>query len=345
MVPLKIFKNGSVHELNKKDFSNGIIELCEKHREESRALAFAFLIYDFRNPQIIKVLEDADYWNALDTISGKFLSIYYIHSRERNFAEDLSAANDLERRGLHPINGGMPFSNLLPILKKYLALDNNVKLPSILFFQVEGKLISDYFLIELSEEGIEKIKADGVEQANRMADEILVKAKKESERILQDSRKEAGKIIENGQKEAAVFEEKSKLAIKQAARDTELLVKEKLTSLFDRVFKKEVSKVLTPDFLQKLILQMASKWDNKTQTELILSEEDKSELETLLFLGLKNELKETISIKIGDNVSKGFHIRLEKEHLYYDFSDESIADILKSFLNPRLKEIMDERNG
>ncbi len=156
MVPLKIFENGSIHELNTDDFRDGVIELCEKHREESRALAFAFLIYDFCNPQTIKVLEDADYWNALDSISGKFLSIYYIYSHEKNFAEDLAAANDFERRGMHPINAGIPFSNLLPMLKKYLALDNNVKLPSILFFQVEGKLISDYFLIELSEESIEK---------------------------------------------------------------------------------------------------------------------------------------------------------------------------------------------
>jgi hypothetical protein len=156
MVPLKIFKNGHVHEIRTEDFSNGIIELCEKHREQSRALAFAFLIYDFRNPQIIKVLEDMDYWRALDAISGKFLSIYYIHSSERHFAEDLAAANDVERRGMHPINARITIDQLAPMLKRYLALDNNVKLPSILFFQVEGKLISDYFLIELFEESIEK---------------------------------------------------------------------------------------------------------------------------------------------------------------------------------------------
>lgn len=156
MVPLKVFENGSIHELKSADFSHGIIELCEKHREESRALAFAFLIYDFCNPQIIKVLEDVDYWNALNTISGKYLSIYYIHSREEQFAEDLVGADDFETRGMHPINAGGSFSHVLPMLKTYLALDKNVKLPSILFFQVEGKLISDYFLIELSEERIEK---------------------------------------------------------------------------------------------------------------------------------------------------------------------------------------------
>lgn len=192
---------------------------------------------------------------------------------------------------------------------------------------------------------IEKIKSDGVEQAKQMADEILRKAKEESDSILQDSRKNARKIIEDAQKEATVFEEKSKLAIQRAARDTELLVKEKLTDLFNRVFKKEVSKALAPDFLQKLIFQMASKWDHKTQTEIVLNEEDKSTLETLLFSSLKKELRETISIKVSDNISRGFRIRLENEHLYYDFSDESIADILKNFLNPRLKEIMDEKNG
>ena len=156
MVPLKIFQDGHVHELSTKDFSQGIIELCEKHRNESRALAFAFLLYDFRNSQIIKVLEDRDYWNALNTISGKYLSIYYIHSKERNFAEDLEASNGVERRGMHPISGGVAIDNIVPMLKRYLALETNVKLPSILFFQVEGQLIADYFLIELFEETIEK---------------------------------------------------------------------------------------------------------------------------------------------------------------------------------------------
>ena len=155
MVPLKIFEDGHIHEINTDQFSNGIIHLCEKHRQESRALAFAFLIYDFTNPQVIKVLEDQDYWNALNAISGKFLSIYYIHSHEKNFAEDLKKSSFSEMRGLHPINTGISYNDLFPMLKKHLALNGNVKLPSILFFQVERKLLSDYFLIELSEEGIE----------------------------------------------------------------------------------------------------------------------------------------------------------------------------------------------
>ena len=133
-----------------------IIDLCEEHRAQDRALAFAFLIYDFRSPQIIKVLEDIDYWNALNLISGKWLSVYYIHSREKKFAEDLAAATSIERRGMYSIATKEPFSHVVPMLKSYLSLNDDVNLPSILFFQVQGGLISDYFLVELSEESIEK---------------------------------------------------------------------------------------------------------------------------------------------------------------------------------------------
>jgi len=156
MVPLKILQNGHIQELASDDFNKGVIELCEKHRNESRALAFAFLLYDFKNPQIIKVLEDIDYWNALNTISGKYPSIYYIHTKEQIFGEDLKASDGIEKRALYPISGGADLATIVPMLKKYLALDTDVKLPSILFFQVEGKLISDYYIIELSEKTIEK---------------------------------------------------------------------------------------------------------------------------------------------------------------------------------------------
>lgn len=156
MVPLKVFENGSIHELNSDDFCNGIIELCVKHRKEGRAIAFAFLLYDFCNPQIIKVLEYIDYWNALNTISGKLLSVYYLHSQDRIFAENLVAVDQVERRGLYSLDALSSIDSILPMLKKYLALDDNVKLPSIFFFQTEGKIISDYFLIELSEDHIEE---------------------------------------------------------------------------------------------------------------------------------------------------------------------------------------------
>lgn len=127
MVPLKILIDGQIHYIEKDQFKGSIIDLCERHKDENRALAFAFLIYDFENPQIIKVLEDQEYWNALDKISGKFLSIYYIHSKEEKFGEDLEHASPIEKRGLYRGTTQESYQLVVPMLKSYFALDNQVK--------------------------------------------------------------------------------------------------------------------------------------------------------------------------------------------------------------------------
>jgi len=155
MVPLKLLANGHIHELSNAAFGKSIIDLCRKHKENRRALAFAFIVYDFDSPQMFKILNDMNYWNALNTISGRYLSIYYIHSNESTFAGDLAAVSDREQRGLYPLES-RELRTILPMLKRYLELDEEVKNPSILFFQVEDTMISDYFLIQLLEEKVEE---------------------------------------------------------------------------------------------------------------------------------------------------------------------------------------------
>jgi len=73
----------------------------------------------------------------------------------------------------------------------------------------------------------------------------------------------------------------------------------------------------------------------------VLNKNDKSKLEALLFTGLKDELKQSITLKTSPDLTKGFRIGLKGEEVYYDFSDDAIAEILKSLINPKLKEILD----
>lgn len=192
---------------------------------------------------------------------------------------------------------------------------------------------------------IEKIKADGVQQANQKAEEIIKNAKKEAEKILADSREQAKKIVSDGEREAADFEEKSKRSLQLAARDTQLLVKEKLTDLFDRVFKKQVADSLDPEFLKKMILKILENWQDNKAAEIVLSKEDKTQLEPLLYAGLKKELKDSIELHISDRVTSGFRIRPADGDLYYDFTDENISEILYLFINPALRKILEGDNG
>lgn len=133
-----------------------ILHTCEKHRTENRALAFAFIVSDLNDPQITKILRDNDYINALDVISGKYVTIFYLHD---NFLKEhvKKARNSSQIRlelEMHAISGP---PNLSPrFIAKNLINDENLPSPSVLFFQVNNGVITDYTIAQLKENEIEK---------------------------------------------------------------------------------------------------------------------------------------------------------------------------------------------
>ena len=192
---------------------------------------------------------------------------------------------------------------------------------------------------------IEKIKHEGVEEAQRMSDDIVNGAKQEAETLVERAGKEAEGIVEEARAQAAKLQENAELTLRQAARDMELLVKERITSLFDRAFKQEVADVLEPEFLRDLILKVVEQWSPDGSAEIAIDEADCERLEALLFSGLRKGLRKSVTLKVSDRVSRGFRIELEGEDIYYDFTDEAVSDVLRTFLTPRIRAILDRENG
>lgn len=189
---------------------------------------------------------------------------------------------------------------------------------------------------------IEKIKKEGIEDAQQQSDELLKEARQKAASITDNAKKEAEKIVEDGKRQAEQFQKNAESDLQQAARNTQLLLKEKITALFDNVFKKEVATTLTPDFMKDIILKIVDTWGKDTNAEIVINEKDKKKLESLLFSSLKKDAKESISIRISKEVASGFRIGLKDDQVYYDFSDEAIADTLKTLISPALKEILDK---
>ena len=193
---------------------------------------------------------------------------------------------------------------------------------------------------------IEKIRKEGIEEAEHTSEEIISTSKKEASEIVKKAKQEAAAILKDAEKKAAQFQENSETAVRRAARDTELLVKERITGLFDSALKKEVSEALSPDFLKDLILKVLSEWVKKnTDVEIEISGKDKEKLIDLVSSKLKKDLKDSVTIKLGNRATQGFRIGLKDEHVYYDFSEDSIAEALRMFLNPTLREILEKQDG
>lgn len=149
-------------------FEKHIIETTKMHKKQGRALAFAFIIYDFDNHTINQILKKEDYWSSLDKISGKNLSVFYINSKNDYYRRRQNEIfkEELRQREINAQKGFMSF--LVPISKKPTPLDNavgliktelniqdDIKLPAVLFFQTNEEEISDSFLIILKEEKLE----------------------------------------------------------------------------------------------------------------------------------------------------------------------------------------------
>ncbi|SEO09675.1 hypothetical protein SAMN05192574_105288 [Mucilaginibacter gossypiicola] len=148
MQPIYINRDKNEYKFFKKNF----IEICNEFRSQNRALAFAFILYDFKSPQVKKVLEDRDYWNALNAISGKHLTVFTFHYKER---PRFKPHNILTTLISMPIFGP-PENEIDDIMIKYFDNRQKISYPAILFFQVDQIKVIDTMLIGLNNEQIEE---------------------------------------------------------------------------------------------------------------------------------------------------------------------------------------------
>jgi hypothetical protein len=138
-------------------FIDNFQRICRFHQTQGRASAFAFIIYDFENIHLRKILMDTDYWDTLDRTSGNYMTIFSLFEeqtkqrfndtlfpkkvRMKFDAVKIDTTNDLGlsyRQIIELFFGGTDFPS-----------------PSILFFQVDEEQITDSFFVELKENKIE----------------------------------------------------------------------------------------------------------------------------------------------------------------------------------------------
>ena len=190
---------------------------------------------------------------------------------------------------------------------------------------------------------IDKIKKDGVEEAEKEANEIKKNADKSAKDIIQAAEKKAQTIVDKANQKANAFKESSEKALQQAARDVLLMLRERATYFFDRVVKEKVGEDLSPDVLKKIIISAIEnlKKDGALDIEVMVNESDRSKLEKVLFDYFRKEAQKHIKLKGTKAIAKGFRIGEASKESYFDFSDEAIAGAFKKYLNPRIIEMLD----
>jgi V/A-type H+-transporting ATPase subunit E len=192
------------------------------------------------------------------------------------------------------------------------------------------------------QELIDKIKKDGIESATGESSRIKHEAETEAQQIIENARKEAADIIAKGKQDADRAEKAGAAALKQASRNLILAFKGEVQTLLDTLVAGQLAKSYTDDVLKSIIPELIKAWPKKASNELtvLLPEASLSKLQGYFKTKLSAELKKGVELKSDRNLVSGFRIANRDGSAYYDFSADSVAELLSAYLNPRLAEIL-----
>jgi V/A-type H+-transporting ATPase subunit E len=190
---------------------------------------------------------------------------------------------------------------------------------------------------------IERIKSEGVENAEQQAEKIVNEAEERAKKIVADAEKEADSIRKNAEEEARKREATGRETLKQAGRDVLLSTEKRLQNLFDRIITEETGKAMKGEYLQELIGKVVEQLESDVaDLSVLVDEKELANVEEGLRGKLSEALAAGLEIKPLPGVEAGFRVSYKDGSAYYNFTSEGIAEILAGYLNPRLGEILKE---
>ena len=194
------------------------------------------------------------------------------------------------------------------------------------------------------QELIETIKAEGVQSAEKQAEQIVAAAEEKAQEITANAQKQAASIVEEAKADRSRQEAAGKEAVRQAARDLVLSVQAQLTAIFRRVVEGATGETFDDGVLESAVVTVVQAWaeGRDERLDVLLSEGDLKKIESNLRNRLAQQLAAGTEIKATPAVSNGFRIASRDGGVYYDFTADAVAEALATYVTPRLAETIRE---
>ncbi len=191
-----------------------------------------------------------------------------------------------------------------------------------------------------------KIYSEGIDKANKEAEEIISKARADIEKMHKAADREALAIIEKAKKEAAELKANVNSEVKLSARQAINTIKQQITELITaKSTAKEVKKAFEDrEFLQRIIEAAVKNWDPKSpkgiDVAVLLPEKDKKELNVYFTQKQKALLDGGLELKFDDTMKSGFKIGPKDGSYQISFTDEDFENFFRNYLRPRTTELL-----
>lgn len=207
---------------------------------------------------------------------------------------------------------------------------------------------------------IDKLRAQGVQKGQDEAARILKDAEAEASLLINQAQEEAEQLVAKAQKEAEQLKRSGEEALKMAARNLLLDVKESLAHSFTDQVDRLVRQQMDNDaFLQRLVLELVGQV--REQAEL----DDAGQVEVLLpetFIGIDelrrnaseysqgrlSQLVQSLSAQLlregvtfNGHGGQGIKVQLVGQDVEIDLTDQAVSRLLLRHLQPRFRALLE----
>ncbi|MDX9746691.1 MAG: hypothetical protein WCX84_08795 [Syntrophales bacterium] len=190
---------------------------------------------------------------------------------------------------------------------------------------------------------IEKIRNDGVKDAEAKASAIIDEAELKAQAIVARAKDEASQITEKAREEAQKSEQAGREILKQAGRDLILNLQARIIDLFNIIVKEEVSAAMDDKIMGETIVRLIGSWkEDISNLQIVLGVRDYQDLEMHLREKLAQEIQKGLEIHPSPTLESGFFVAVKNGSAYHNFSAEGMAAVLSESLNPRLSALLSE---
>jgi len=186
-----------------------------------------------------------------------------------------------------------------------------------------------------------QIYQEGVEKANKEAEEIKQRAEADAQHALDNANAEAEKIISNAKKEtdklrASVLNE-LEVKSKQALSDLKSTIE---SSVLNDTLVDPVKETFNSNqFIETLLITISKKWSKADEIEIELSKELNDEVSNHIKSDLKANLAK-LKFKPVESMSAGFVVNVKDKGYFLSFTDEDFIEFLKPYYSSKVQEIL-----
>ncbi len=193
----------------------------------------------------------------------------------------------------------------------------------------------------------DKIYNEGVQKANKEAEDILEKAKKEAEDIVAKAKAEADNKIKEAEKKAEELQHNMQAEMKLASTQAITALKQKVSEIITLDVVEPTMKEVFSDkkYLQKIIESVVKGWTKTGDFDLnvVLPEKDKKEFEKFFKNSLAAEMNKGVEVSFDSDVEGGFTIGPKDGSYIISFTEEDFNNFFKSYLRPKTVELLFEK--